>query len=152
VRVTALYERWVEERWFQRLLIGVFAAWALLSIFALLDLVLAVGFDDDAARHGFESDSLNHLDFLNVATICSTAVSSAMVVIGLERILRHDRAAGYAWLTRALLVSIFVTRVFSFVESQFGAVFGLFVDVLLLISVHLMAEQERRRVPPPSFA
>ena len=67
--------------------------------------------------------------------------------------MRGDRLDAYAWLTRALLVSIFVTRVFTFVESQFGAVFGLAIDVLLLISVQLMAAQERRRYEsPPSIA
>ena len=44
----------------------------------------------------------------------------------------------------ALLVAIFVARVFVFVESQFGAVFGLAVDLLLLVTVHYMIEQERR--------
>lgn len=45
---------------------------------------------------------------------------------------------------RALLVAIFVTRVFAFVESQFGAVFGLALDVLLWATVRYMSEQERR--------
>jgi len=48
----------------------------------------------------------------------------------------------------ALLVSIFLTRVFAFVESQFGAVFGLAVDLLLLISLRYAAEQERRVEQP----
>jgi hypothetical protein len=63
---------------------------------------------------------------------------------------RGERLAAYTWLARALLVSIFVTRVFSFVESQFGAVIGLGIDALLLISVQLMAAQERRRLEPDS--
>jgi len=67
-----------------------------------------------------------------------------LVFIGLVRLVRGDRAAAYTWLTRALLISIFITRVFSFVESQFGAVFGLGIDILLLISVQAMARQEAR--------
>jgi hypothetical protein len=42
-------------------------------------------------------------------------------------------------------VSIFLTRSFAFVESQFGAVFGLAVDLLLLVSVELMQRSERIR-------
>jgi hypothetical protein len=42
------------------------------------------------------------------------------------------------------LVSIFGTRVFAFVESQFGAVFGLRIDLLMLVTVRYIAEQERR--------
>jgi hypothetical protein len=125
--------------------IGVFALWALASIATILGLVFSFGFADDAARAGFQEDSFSHLNFLNWATLVSTAVSTAFVVLGLGRLLRGDRPDAYVWLTRALLVSIFVTRVFTFVESQFGAVFGLAVDVLLLISIQLMAHQERRR-------
>jgi hypothetical protein len=49
---------------------------------------------------------------------------------------------------RALLVSIFGTRVFAFVESQFGAVFGLAIDLILLVTVRYVAEQERRLEAP----
>ncbi len=145
--VAARYGRWSERRWFHRLVIAVFALWALASVAAILGLVLSFGFAGDAARAGFEEDSVSHLNFINWATLASTAVSATLVVVGLERLLRGDRLDAYAWLSRALLVSIFVTRVFTFVESQFGAVFGLAVDVLLLISVRLMARQERRRLP-----
>ncbi len=146
--VAARYGHWSERGWFHRVVIGVFALWALASIVTILGLVLSFGFAGDAARAGFQEDSFSHLNFLNWATLVSTAVSTVFVVLGLARLLRGDRIDAYVWLTRALLVSIFVTRVFTFVESQFGAVFGLAVDVLLLISVRLMARQERRRSQP----
>jgi hypothetical protein len=41
-------------------------------------------------------------------------------------------------------VSIFLTRVFSFVESQFGAVFGVGLDLLLLVTIRYAAQQEKR--------
>jgi hypothetical protein len=148
--VSARYAHWSEQSWFHRVVIGVFAFWALASIAAILGLVLSFGFAGDAARAGFQEDSFSHLNFLNWATLVSTAVSTAFVILGLGRLLRGDRLDAYLWLTRALLVSIFVTRVFTFVESQFGAVFGLAVDVLLLISIQLMAAQERRRQPAPA--
>jgi hypothetical protein len=144
--VAARYAHWSERGWFHRAVIGVFVLWALASIVTIVGLVLSVGFAGDAARAGFQEDSFSHLNFLNWATLASTAVSTACVVLGLGRLLRGDRPGAYLWLTRALLVSIFVTRVFTFVESQFGAVFGLAVDVLLLVSVRLMARQERRRI------
>jgi hypothetical protein len=68
-----------------------------------------------------------------------------LVFIGLSDLVRGDRPQAYVWLTRALLISIFITRVFSFVESQFGAVFGLGIDILLLISVQAMARREAKR-------
>jgi hypothetical protein len=124
--------------------IAVFVVWASVSLVAVFALVLPVGFQEGAARGGFGSDEIAHLNFLNWGSLVSSAASAALVIVGLTRLVRGDRAAAYVWLTRALLVSIFVTRVFSFVESQFGAVFGLGIDILLLISVQAMARQEAR--------
>lgn len=145
------YERWAEHAWFHVVVIAVFAVWALSSVLVVFGLVLAFGFAGEAARAGFGQDAVMHLNLVNWATLVSTLVSGVLLVIGLVHFARGDRLLGYAWMTRALLVSIFVTRVFVFVESQFGAVFGLGVDVLLLISVRLMARQEgrRRKSPPP---
>ncbi|MGC1166674.1 MAG: hypothetical protein WA862_11260 [Solirubrobacterales bacterium] len=139
------YAGWTQRRWFHRIVIGVFVVWGLASIVAILGLVFSLGFSEDAARHGFESDSIKDLTFVNWASACSTGLSAALVVVGLGRLLRGDRLDAYIWLSRALLISIFVTRVFAFVESQFGALFGLAVDVLLLVSVRLLAQQERLR-------
>lgn len=143
--VAGAYSRWTEHAWFHKIVFGVFTVWAVAGIVSILGLVLSITFDDQAARAEFERDSFGHLNFLNVASLVSTAVSSALVAIGLSRLLRRQRLDAYAWFTRALLVSIFVTRVFTFVESQFGAVFGVAVDILLLVTVQLMARQERRR-------
>ncbi|MET0557339.1 MAG: hypothetical protein ABW065_01530 [Solirubrobacterales bacterium] len=149
--VAARYREWSERGWFHTVVFVVFAFWALAGIVAILGLVLSITFHDHAARAEFERDSFGHLNFVNLASLVSTGVSSVFVAIGLERLLSRRRLDAYTWLTRALLVSIFVTRVFTFVESQFGAVFGLAVDVLLLVSIQLMATQERRRglAPPP---
>jgi hypothetical protein len=67
-----------------------------------------------------------------------------LVVAGLGRLQRRRRDDAYRMFRYALLVAIFVTRVFAFVESQFGAVFALALDLLLLITVRYMAEQEQR--------
>jgi hypothetical protein len=147
--VAARYARWSERRWFHGVVVGVFVFWALASILAIVGLILSFGFAGDAARAGFEEDSVGHLNFLNWATLASTAVSTLFVILGLARMARGDRLDAYRWLTWALLVSIFITRVFVFVESQFGAVFGVAIDILLLVSVQLMAKQERRRQPRP---
>src|SRR5690606_31616246 len=51
----------------------------------------------------------------------------------------------YRYFMRALLVSIFVTRVFAFVESQFGAVFGLAADVILYAAIGELASQDEQK-------
>jgi cation transport ATPase len=146
------YRAWSEQRWFHAVVIVVFAGWALAGALLVLGLVLSVTFHDNAAHPGFEQDSMLHLNFLNVASLGSTAVSCVLVAIGMARLWRGDRLEAYALFTRALLVSIFVTRVFTFVESQFGATFGLAIDVMMLISIQLMTAQERRqqRSAPPA--
>jgi hypothetical protein len=142
--VARRYEGATQTRWFGPVVIAVFVVWALVSLIAVFALVLPVGFQAGSARGGEHSDAISQLSFLNWGSLVSSAVSAVFVFIGLSH-LRGDRARAYVWLTRALLVSIFVTRVFSFVESQFGAVFGLGIDILLLISVQAMARREAKR-------
>jgi hypothetical protein len=64
------------------------------------------------------------------------------------RLRQGRRAAAYRDFERALLVAILVTQVFSFVESQFGAVFGLAIDLLLLVGLRSVRERDRVPLPP----
>jgi hypothetical protein len=139
------YEAATRQSWFGPTVIAVFVLWAAISLLAVFALVLPVGFEEGAARGGYASDQFSHLSFVNWASLGSSAASGILVFLGLTDLVRGDRAKAYVWLTRALLISIFITRVFSFVESQFGAVFGLGVDILLLVSVQAMARREAKR-------
>lgn len=75
----------------------------------------------------------------------SALVSVILVAIGAWKMRRGRRGPAYRYFIRALLVSILVTRVFIFVESQFAAVIGLAVDVLLLLAITELAQQEGER-------
>jgi hypothetical protein len=97
------------------------------------------------ARSGFQSDSFDHLNFINIASFGSTAASAVFVAIGILRLREGRRSDAYRMFDHALLISIFLTRVFAFVESQFGAVFGLGIDLLLLSTLRYAAAQERRK-------
>jgi len=55
------------------------------------------------------------------------------------------RAGAFEMFERALLVSIFFTQVFAFVHSQFAAVFGLAVDLLLFVAVRAILGRELDR-------
>jgi hypothetical protein len=134
-----------ERSWFPLLLDCVFGFWAILSVLTIIELVFSVAFHWTGAMAGFKRDDLAHLPFVNWADLVSSAVAASLVVAGLLELHRGGRLAAYRLFKDALLVSIFVTRVFAFVESQFGAVFGLAVDLLLLVTVRYMIEQERRR-------
>jgi hypothetical protein len=142
--VRGRYFELVERPWFVRLLAWIFAVWAVLSLLAVVELVLSLGFDWGGARSGFRRDDIARLPFINWASLVSSTASAVLVVGGLLRLRRRRRIDAYRLFSYALLVAIFITRVFAFVESQFGAVFGLAVDLLLLVTVRYMSEQERR--------
>jgi hypothetical protein len=57
--------------------------------------------------------------------LASTFVSAVLVARGAMQLRKGNRSAAYTSFDRAPLVAIFVTPVFAFFESQFGAVFGL---------------------------
>jgi len=138
------YRGLVQRAWFRSAIIWVFGLWAVLSAAAMIELVFSVGLNLGQARSGFASDALGQLSFINVASLCSTAVSAVLVLLGVRQWRQDSRLAAYRLFDRALMVSIFLTRVFSFVESQFGAVFGVGIDLLLLVTVRYAAQQEER--------
>jgi hypothetical protein len=131
----------VERPWFAKAIGWVFVVWALGSIASLLGVVL------DATS--------GHLSFVNVASITAPFVAAVLVAFGLAQLAGGDRLDAYRWFDRALLVQIFISQVFAFVVSQFQAVFGLGLAILLLITIRYMIRGERqlqRGVAPRSYA
>jgi hypothetical protein len=149
----------IERPWFPRVLRAVFTV---LGLFSLV-LVLGLVFDFVVVAHGTKfnlsiRDAFNRLDdisFIGWVNVVSALVAAALLWIGLVRF-RESRLDGYRWLERALLVYICLVQVFVFVQSQFVAVLGLAVEVVLLVTVKAMiraelklAERQRAR-PLPS--
>jgi hypothetical protein len=124
---------------FPALVSWLFVVWAALSVFGVVELVLAVGFHIEGAHPGYVSDRLGDLRFVNLASLASSFVSAALVAAGVLRLRQERRAEAYRLFERALLVAILCTQVFAFVESQFGAVFGLAVDLVLLVCLRTVA-------------
>jgi hypothetical protein len=73
-------------------------------------------------------------------------VSAVLVAVGVAQLRRGNREEAYRNLDRALLIAVFVTQVFSFVESQFCAVFGLAVALVLLAALRAVSAQRAREV------
>jgi hypothetical protein len=140
--------RLVQRGWFRAAVGWIFAAWAVLSALAVFELVLPLGLHLGGAMPGYRSDAVDDLSFVNTASLISSLVSVALVAGGVRQLRTGDRLDAYRLLERAVFVSVFVTRVFAFVESQFAAVFGLAVDLLLLIIIRTMASQDRRSGEP----
>jgi hypothetical protein len=150
--VRAAAQRLTAQPWFPRLLTIVFSVWALLSLLAAAELALALVFDLGGAHPGFVSDGFGHLRFVNVADITASCVAGLLVVRGIVLVRRGDLPEAVRWFERALLVSILICRVFSFYESQFGAVLGLAVDLLLLFAVRRVGARAAAQPSEPSAA
>jgi hypothetical protein len=142
-RVRAAGADVVAQPWWPQAVTLAFAAWAVLSTWQVWELVLSVGMHLGHARAAFASDSIGDLQLINAITLGSSLVSVAFVVVGILRLRHGDRLGAYRCFERALLVAILVTRVFCFVESQFHAVFGLAVDLLLLVALRSATARER---------
>lgn len=149
------YFRAVEKRGFRRVITWVFSLWAFLSMVQVVVLVFSVGLKIGGAQKGFTADGVNQLGMVNVASVVSSAVSAGFMIAGLRQLHHHHRLAAYENLDRALMVQIFVTQVFVFVESSFSALLGLLVSILLIVTVRYLIRRERQRArgdagsPPP---
>ncbi len=139
------YFRIVEKRWFVRVVTWMFGIWAFGILLDVLVLVLAIGLEIGGAQAGFQQDELLDLPPANVASIISSAVAGYFMVKGIRRLRRGDRLGAYDWLDRALMVQIFITQVFIFVESSFSAVTGLLVSILMLVTIRYAKRQEHER-------
>ena len=126
IAVRAWYLGLAQQRWFVR-----FVVWWFVVI-GSLQLVAALGLAADRSGiRGFEE----------WATVVSSGVSGALIVVGVVR-LRHHRVSAYRWFERGVLVQIFVTQVFEFAQEQLAGVFGLFFNILLWVGLRSMIRAE----------
>ena len=139
------YYHAVEQHWFRRALSWIFTLWAVLAVVQVIVLVFAVGLKLGGAQKGFSADGLGELKVANVASIVSAGVAAGFMVSGLIRLRHHHRLAAYRQLDRALMIQIFVTQIFIFVESSFSALFGLMVSLFLIVTVRYLERRERER-------
>jgi hypothetical protein len=83
--------------------------------------------------------------FIDFAQFLSSSISAILVVLGVLRIYNF-RLGAYYMFRRATMVSILLTRVFSFYEFQFSALAGLAGDILILLALRYMIRQEETRL------
>lgn len=145
--VRARYAQLVQRRWFTRLIAAVFVFWAVGSALEMLALVTAAGFAIEGAEGPVRVSEMLDSDspsFVSIAGLAASLVVGALVIAGALR-LRSARMPAYRLFERAMLVQIFIADFFAFVESEFSAVFGVAVDVLLLITIRYMIRREQER-------
>lgn len=136
-RITVLTQKPRFKPW----VIAIVLAWGAILLLGLVS--FDINFGSSTGPQGSAPES--SVGYLQIAQVISVLVSVVLVAIGVFKMRRDEHQAAYAFFGRALLVSIFVTRVFSFIEAQFGAVFGLFLDVMLYAAVAELASQDSQR-------
>jgi hypothetical protein len=144
-KLRAFYERVIDQRWFSRAVATVFIIWAGVAVLQILALAVAAGLTLTGDLEGFDFTDGHYPLFIEIARIVSSIVSAVFVWLGVLR-LRSSRLRAYRAFERALLINIFLTQVFAFVESQFSAVFGLIISLILYMIVRSMITRERELV------
>ena len=79
--------------------------------------------------------------FIGQAQFASYSVAAILVLYGAWQF-RRSRATAYGWFLRAILVNVFVTQMFAFLESQLGAVGGLFINLLVYAAIRFLWKRE----------
>lgn len=79
--------------------------------------------------------------FIDYIQLISSNITAVLILIGISRLPRF-RLGAYVMFRRAILISIFITRVFAFYEFQFFALTGLGVDIIVLVALRYMIQQE----------
>jgi len=128
-RIRNRYYDIAEEPRFAIVLVVVFVAVAAVT-------VVQVVLDGRKIFDGSES-----LHVIGAAGLASSLIASGMIWIGVVQF-RRARLAGYRWFDHALLVQVFFTEVFAFLQHQFAAVFGLLLNLALLLALRTMIHAE----------
>ena len=90
---------------------------------------------------GWGSQAARPMGAMDYADIVSNAVSASLVIVGVVR-LPVSRLAAFLFFRRSVLISIFLTQVFSFYREQFWAVIGLGINILVWITLRYMISRE----------
>lgn len=111
--------------------------------------VQAIGAPAIAAGIRFDKGQLlSDLPVLGVAA--GSLLSATFTARGWFRLRRQDRARGVRLFELAVLVSLLVTQVFQFAGTQFAAVGGMFLDLVLLGLLGAEADRLRREAATPT--
>jgi hypothetical protein len=125
------YFRLVARPRFPVLLGLVFCGFAIASLVQIVSLTLVAG-------------DREHLSLLEILSIASSLASGLLAGIGVYVFRTGERIDAYRWFERSVLVAIFLTQVFAFAKSEFSAVFGLGLYLLLWVTLRYAIGVERK--------
>jgi hypothetical protein len=139
LRLRDFYLRQVGRRHFNLVIGTVFCVTAFGSLVEVVTLGLSIG-------------DRSHISVIEWLSVASSLVSGVFAALGVVWMTRHGRLAGYRMFERSVLISIFVTQVFAFAKSEFSAVFGLGVYLLIWATLRYAVGLERKIGASPTPA
>ena len=133
------YRRVATHRRFAVLFPALFLTWGIVQAGSLAYLA-----------YGITGTTIEELRWTHYAQAASMAVTVACIAIGIVA-WPSSRSRSYRWYMRGALVSIFITQVFVFFQSQLAAITGLSVNVLTYASLAFVANLEAEATAQPSI-
>jgi hypothetical protein len=85
------------------------------------------------------------LPFAEWAQLITSSMSAVLIIAG-SIFMSRSRLAAYLMYHRAILVSILLTQIFAFYQYQLNALWGLFINILILFGLRYMINREKVRV------
>ena len=83
----------------------------------------------------------NDMTFIDYGRLIFPTISGVLVLIGIS-LIHRNRLRAYYMFYRAVLVSILLTQGLAFYEDQFLALSGLFLDIIILLTLRYVISQE----------
>lgn len=130
----------IRNKWF---------TWAIVAFFifeSIVTVCYALEFLNGASENLIYKHIIRFSEFVysphDYGEIISSFIAAVFIWMGVLRI-RFSRLKAYIDFKRAVLVSIFLTQFFSFLDQQFWALLGLGINITLLIALDFMIEQEK---------
>ena len=145
-RLRGLYRKLVGLPWFDRVIILIFVGQLVVKLLYGALLVYAVGLRHDEILGwrfmGWAAERTLDLSGTEMAQLVASGVAGVFVLLGVTRVLRGSRLAGFRMFERAILISILLVQVFSFYQEQFAALVELLANLTLLFLVRSMIRLE----------
>lgn len=88
-----------------------------------------------------DMDDSSRLSFVSLGLSISNLLSVAMVIVAII-IIRHSRRRALQLFRLSVLVTILITQFFLFYRDQFGALFGLLLNIVIYMSLTYMIDEE----------
>lgn len=136
------YARAVGAVWFRRLVAAVFVLQAIAVVIGALAVMVLTG----AFLAGFVSAQVSaseaRVDAASSAVqTLASLVGGGFTIAGVVT-LRRRRMAAYRWFEFAVLLDLFLGQPFTLLETGFGGLVGVFIDLALLGTLRFMITQE----------